>query len=289
MKKILFTAAALLTMSATGFAIGGQTGTLTWTLSDDSTLTISGEGAMPDYGGDSTAPWYSSSESITAVVIEDGVKTIGNNAFDMCRNLISVSIPNSVTSIGDWAFFGCSGLTSVTVPEGVTNIGNSCFAYCTGLTSVTVPGSVTEIGIGVFENCRKLTSFTNLNPTPQNISIVFEYVDLKKVTLYVPTESVETYKAAPVWKDFKEILPYGTDAIESPEAAGGVSIYPNPVAEIFYVDGITSPTQVTVTDLSGRTVLKHTVNGREPVAVGHLPKGVYLVNVNGNTVKVVKL
>jgi hypothetical protein len=108
------------------------------------------------------------------------------------------------------------------------------------------------------------------------------------VTLYVPAESVETYKAAPVWKEFKAILPYVPSAIEAPVFSNNIRIYPNPVAESFRISGINAPTQVTVTDLSGCTVWMQTIVGNEPVAVGHLPQGVYLVRINGETVKVIK-
>lgn len=44
---------------------------------------------------------------ITSIVIEDGVKEIGNEAFDSCKSLKSIEIPSSVMSIGFDAFNGC--------------------------------------------------------------------------------------------------------------------------------------------------------------------------------------
>jgi hypothetical protein len=67
-----------------------------------------------------------------------------------------------------------------------------------------------------------------------------------------------------------------------------VSIYPNPVTESFRINGITAPTEVTVTDLSGRTVLQQIVEAGESVAAGNFPNGVYLVRAGGKTLKVVK-
>ena len=73
---------------------------LTWTLTADGTLTISGTGAMKDYNNDDNpSPVYNNSD-VKKIVIEDGVTSIGNSAFDSCRNLTSVTIPDSVTSIG---------------------------------------------------------------------------------------------------------------------------------------------------------------------------------------------
>ena len=59
---------------------------ITWTLSDDGTLTISGTD-MPDYN-----PWYSQRGKIKKVVIEDGVTSIGDHAFFNCSSLTSVTI-----------------------------------------------------------------------------------------------------------------------------------------------------------------------------------------------------
>ena len=101
---------------------------ITWTLSDDGTLTISGTD-MPDYSY-SNAPWNSQRGKIKKVVIEEGVTNIGGGVFRECTGLTSVTIPNSVTSIGSSAFSGCSGLTSVTIPNSVTSIGSSAFTGC---------------------------------------------------------------------------------------------------------------------------------------------------------------
>ena len=87
---------------------------LTWTL-DDSTLTISGTGAMDDYKdyGAYSAPWSSKTFSIDSIVIEEGATSIGAYAFYNCSNLESVCIPESVTSIGSGAFSQCSELKSI--------------------------------------------------------------------------------------------------------------------------------------------------------------------------------
>ncbi|MDR1561790.1 MAG: T9SS type A sorting domain-containing protein [Dysgonamonadaceae bacterium] len=67
-----------------------------------------------------------------------------------------------------------------------------------------------------------------------------------------------------------------------------VAVYPNPVTESFRINGINAPTEIIITDLSGRIVLQQTINAGEYVAAGNLPKGVYIVSVDGKTLKVVK-
>ena len=130
---------------------------ITWNLSDDGTLTISGTN-MPNYSTGST-PWYSQRGAIKNVVIENGVTSIGSQAFSSCNSLTSITIPNSVTSIGYCAFYDCSGLTSITIPNSVTSIGIEAFEYCSSLTSVTIPNSVTRLSM-VAQNSLLLLSLT---------------------------------------------------------------------------------------------------------------------------------
>ncbi|GAP71437.1 leucine-rich repeat domain-containing protein [Candidatus Symbiothrix dinenymphae] len=116
------------------------------------------------------------------------------------------SIPAGVVHIANDAFVG-SKLVSVTIPDGVIGIGSATFSDCSGLRSVTIPGSVTDIGERAFFMCRGLTSVANRNPVPQTIAgNVFSGVSIGKLTLYVPAEAVEAYRAAEVWKDFGNIV-----------------------------------------------------------------------------------
>ena len=120
---------------------------VTWALTGTSpnyTLTISGTGAMKDYGAPDDQPWKDYRSLIASVVIEDGVTSIGNMAFEGCNNanLASVTIPASVTSIGDFAFGYCTYLASVTIPvASLTYYGVSAFDNTAAGLKIYVPGS----------------------------------------------------------------------------------------------------------------------------------------------------
>lgn len=84
---------------------------LTWQLTYDDavevveyTLTISGTGAMTEFGSPDDIPWVSYASDITSVVINEGVTSIGNYAFSDCFALTAIEIPKSVTYIGSSAF-----------------------------------------------------------------------------------------------------------------------------------------------------------------------------------------
>ena len=113
MKKVLMILLAVSLLAVCAFTVnaaevGGKCGdNLTWTLSDDEgTLTISGTGPMYDYSEEAPAPWIAEATDLQKIVIESGVTSIGNRAFDLQDAFVNVdvTIPSSVTRIGDYAF-----------------------------------------------------------------------------------------------------------------------------------------------------------------------------------------
>ncbi len=136
------------------------------------------------YAGLNAYAYKGTMQKNTAIIIEDGTKSISSYAFRGCSGLTSITIPNSVTSIGDNAFDGCSGLTSITIPESVTTIGNGAFDGCSGLTSITIPESVTSIGDYAFDCCFRLTSVTIPNSVTSIGDYAFDYCSgLTSVTI----------------------------------------------------------------------------------------------------------
>ena len=149
------------------------------------TLTISGTGAMEDYDYESLSssninyPWKSHISTITKIVIQSGVTSIGNYAFYGCTNLGTVDLSNatSLEKIGSLAFFKCSqlknvdlskaaklkeigddafnssGVENVTFPQNsqLAEIGSGAFVYCNNLKNIDIPETVTKIGGSAFE------------------------------------------------------------------------------------------------------------------------------------------
>jgi hypothetical protein len=116
----------------------GTAGPLTWTFEND-TLTVRGTGNMPDYdSGNTLPPWSSFRANIQAIVIKEGVTSIGSNAFSNCENLTSMTIPNGVTGMGQLAFSNCRNLTYVQIPQSMTRIAFSPFQNCFNLVTIEV-------------------------------------------------------------------------------------------------------------------------------------------------------
>ena len=110
---------------------------LTWTL-DGGTLTISGTGEMKNYYKSSPRPWEKDMTFIETVIIESGVTSIGDGAFERGINITSIVIPDTVVKIGEAAFATCGSLTSMAIGKNVESIGFQAFAACKSFTEINV-------------------------------------------------------------------------------------------------------------------------------------------------------
>lgn len=162
--------------------------------------------------------------SIKSINIPYGITQISDNALGRCTRLSSVIIPNSVTHIGYRAFYTCTSLKNIVIPDSVISIGEEAFSK-TNLSTITlsnnlvsisskafysirtlndiiIPGSVTQIGANAFNECSHLVSVTLLASSPPTLGNgVFSYTS-QDLVIYVPSESVETYKTATNWSDY---------------------------------------------------------------------------------------
>ena len=135
----------LLPVGATAAAATSGTcgSNLKWKL-EGGTLTVSGTGAMYNYGYGSgrIQPWQG--DSIEKIVIGSGVTSIGNYAFEECHGISSVTIGKDVKSIGEGAFSTLNGgPDSITIPVSVTSIGGEAF-FGWSLKTVNYGGTVNQ-------------------------------------------------------------------------------------------------------------------------------------------------
>lgn len=149
---------------------GSKGDNLTWALDEENgVLKISGQGDMADYSED-IAPWDDKRESLTSVIIKQGVTGIGSGAFCFCAALSNVTLPDGLKRIGDGAFGGCESLKELAIPSSVETIGNGAFSYCTRLEKATLPQKLTELSDSLFEDCAGLTEVN----IPQSVAAIGE-------------------------------------------------------------------------------------------------------------------
>ena len=226
MRKKLFTFLLALVTSV-GLSWAWTSGDCTVTL-DAGVVTVSGTGAMENYTYFTKTPWYSSRNSITSIIIENGVTNVGDYAFMRCENLESVTIGNDVVTIGNKAFNECyTKFTSLTMGNSVVTIGNGAFMNNSALSTVTFPSTLQTIGEDAFYGCKKISSLTipssvtsigdyafggcsliayiiaePVTPPTTEESTFISIVAPSYIPLYVPNGSVADYTAAERWNTF---------------------------------------------------------------------------------------
>lgn len=171
---------------------------------------------------------------LSSVTIGNNVTTIQEFAFKACTSLTSVSIPENVLKIYRQAFVNCDNLksfqgenasidgrciiidgelqafapasiTEYTIPTSVKTIGDG-FNGCDSIESITFYDNVTSIKWMAFAGCSSLERLYCLSTNPPLCDSAFLNYDELISTIYVPTESVEVYKSAPVWSEYSSII-----------------------------------------------------------------------------------
>lgn len=169
MTLTLIPLAPLAEAAAASGTCGSNGDNLTWALDEkNGVLTISGQGDMADYSEEAPAPWDNKRESLTSVIIKQGVTGIGAGAFCFCAALSTVTLPDGLKRIGDGAFGGCESLTELAIPSSVETIGSGAFSLCTKLKKATLPQKLTELSDSLFEGC---TDLTEVN-IPENVTVI---------------------------------------------------------------------------------------------------------------------
>ncbi len=123
--------------------------------------------------------WYIGENTITKVVIPEGVTHINSYAFTCLTALEEVELPTTLKTIGVGAFMGCTKLKKINLEhvkfvnekafqgcalesmklDSVVAIGNYTFSNCK-LNYVELPETSQSLGVGAFANNKNLTSAT---------------------------------------------------------------------------------------------------------------------------------
>ena len=90
------------------------------------------------------------------LIIEDGVTSIGANAFSgHSYDLMSITWNNTLEKIGNTAFYNC-GIKELILPDSVKTIGKSSFANCRELENVKLSSNLKSIPEEAFTSCKKI-------------------------------------------------------------------------------------------------------------------------------------
>ncbi|MCI6992348.1 MAG: fibronectin type III domain-containing protein [Clostridiales bacterium] len=140
-----------------------------WSVWNDGTLIITGNGNTPDYtSSDSAVPWSAYDDQIKKVVIDEKVTGIGKYTFAENKSIDTLEIKAENVMLGNYCFKDCDALTTIDFGIGTVVPGAQVFANCDSLEKVTIPAGVSMTkepdgngigtGSGMFRGCSKLAN-----------------------------------------------------------------------------------------------------------------------------------
>ena len=144
------------------------------------------------------------------LIIPESVMTIGNSAFSNTSFNGTLVLPKELTSLGSFAFSGCWRLSgTVTIPSNIVAVPATLFGGCSGLEGVVLHKDVEVVEARAFYGCTGLTSIVcNAKNPPTINSDSFEAVAKDNFTVEVPDASVNLYRNADNWSEFKRFSAY---------------------------------------------------------------------------------
>ncbi len=177
--------------------------------------------------------------NLSSIRFNDDLEVIGGGAFYASRLHIPIVLPPSLRELGYRAFceasldgelvipekcltiggeaFCDNEITKVTLPSKLEDIPDGLFRSNHYLREVNIPQYVEYIGSHAFEDCHAMQTIICLNPEPPQLGEGVFGVEFDKVVLQVPEASVEAYRHAQGWSDFKNITPYRELAFNIPQ------------------------------------------------------------------------
>lgn len=136
--------------------------------------------------------------ALTAINLPQDVATLGERVFKNCKGLTAVVLPDACATVSKEAFRECSNLTSIDLGQGIQTLGDNALRE-TAITKLVLPEGITHLGKKVVEKCKSLTLIECHAVVPPKL----DGTSNGKVELRVPASSIEAYKKAKHWKDFK--------------------------------------------------------------------------------------
>ena len=158
--------------------------------------------------------YYPRDRKASTYKIPASIKVIEERAFQCNKHLTEITIPESVTKIGMGAFLWSKKLRTVTIKGPVKTIPWRAFEDCPELKVIDLPATVSVFEGQSFSGCKKMEKIIIRNPEPPELfprdgddDMMWDFwgVNLSKCVVYVPSGSVEKYKAAEGWMHFKNI------------------------------------------------------------------------------------
>lgn len=150
------------------------------------------------------------------VIWPENIMYIGPSAFENSTISGNITIPDDILVVSQNSFAG-THIETLIIGDNVESIADGAFHNNPQMRSVYVGRNVEYIGEGAFADCPALTLFRCTSETPPEVGpLVFRGVDFNHAILEVPEESINSYRTADGWSEFKYITEYR-------ELASGIS------------------------------------------------------------------
>ncbi|MDE6425563.1 MAG: leucine-rich repeat domain-containing protein, partial [Ruminococcus sp.] len=134
-------------------------------------------------------------DTVSEVIIEDGITEMGESIFRNAEFLYSVTLPSTLESISYCAFFGCNNLKNIELPARLSKIDTGAFTL-SGIEEIYIPDNVNEICSGAFTSCSDLSCIevSDNNSFYADIDGVLTDKNQQKLLCYPNGKSIETYE-----------------------------------------------------------------------------------------------
>ncbi len=143
--------------------------------------------------------------SLKGITVPTSCDRINRTMFSRCYNLESISLPRHPVSFDVGVFQSDFSLKYCSVPDNVTKVSNETFYECRILEELSIPDSVSEIGSCAFYRCYGMKEIYFYTTTPPTLSYTNAFDNIPSdCIIYVPSASLEEYKAATNWSTFAD-------------------------------------------------------------------------------------